>query len=78
LIYLLTRPFAWLFALLLFIVTLPWKFATGIRDHRARKNTKVAAQAVKQQAKEAKQAAKPDGAAPPAEKPAEPTGNPAV
>jgi len=58
LIYLITRPIAWLFALLLFIVTLPWKLVTALRDHRSRKNTKIAAQAVKAQAKEAKAAAK--------------------
>jgi hypothetical protein len=56
-IYLLTRPFAWVFALLVFIVTLPVRIVTSIRDHRARKNAKFAAKTLKTQAKEAKKAA---------------------
>jgi hypothetical protein len=55
-IYLLTRPFAWAFALLVFIVTLPARLVTSIRDHRDRKRTKYTAKTLKAQAKQAKKA----------------------
>jgi hypothetical protein len=58
LIYLLTRPFAWLFALVLLIVTLPMKLVMAVQNHRMRKNAKFAAKHAKSQIKEAKQARK--------------------
>ena len=54
-IFLITRPFVWLFKLLKAIVTAPVRMAHASRDRKARKNAKFAAQAVKDQAKAAKQ-----------------------
>ena len=48
-IYLLTRPIAWLFKVLMMVVKSPFKAVGAVRDHRMRKNVKVAAQAVRQQ-----------------------------
>jgi hypothetical protein len=48
-IYLLTRPIAWAFKLVMWIVTRPAAIVRSIRDHRMRKNVKVAAQAAKRQ-----------------------------
>ena len=48
-IYLLTRPIAWVFKLVMWIVTRPAALMRSIRDHRVRKDVKVAAQAAKRQ-----------------------------
>ena len=50
-IFLITRPFVWLAKLLKAIVTAPLKLFRGNRNRKTRKNAKVAAKAVKQQAK---------------------------
>jgi hypothetical protein len=54
-IFLITRPFVWLFKLLKSIVTAPFRMLRARRDRKARKDAKFAAQAVKDQAKAAKQ-----------------------
>jgi hypothetical protein len=53
-IFLITRPFVWLFKLLKSIVTAPFRMLRARRDRKARKDAKFAAQAVKDQAKAAK------------------------
>jgi hypothetical protein len=58
LLYLITRPFAWLLKLLTTIVKSPFKLMASIRDRRARKNAKFAAKAIRGQQKEAKAADK--------------------
>ena len=50
-IYLLTRPIAWLFKILTMIVKSPFRLVGAIRNHRMRKNVKVAAKAVREQKK---------------------------
>lgn len=50
-IYLLTRPIAWLFKILMMVVRSPYKLTLAIRNHRMRKNVKVAAKAVREQKK---------------------------
>jgi len=47
-IYLLTRPIAWLFKLLVTIVKSPAKAGIAVRDHRTRKRIKEAAKLAKQ------------------------------
>jgi len=51
-IFLITRPFVWLFKLLKAVVTAPFKAIRASRDRKARKNAKFAAKAVKDQAKQ--------------------------
>jgi hypothetical protein len=51
-IFLITRPFVWLFKFLKAIVTAPFKALRSRRDRKARKNAKFAAKAVKEQAKQ--------------------------
>jgi hypothetical protein len=46
-IYLISRPFTWLFKIVKGAVKAPFKAVVGVRDHRGRKNAKIAAQAVK-------------------------------
>ncbi len=52
-IYLLTRPIAWLFAILLIAVKSPFRLAGAVRNHRMRKNVKLAAHAAREQKKAA-------------------------
>ena len=52
-IYLLTRPFAWLFKGLLFVVMLPVRTFRAVRDHRERKRVKMLASDLKAQRKQA-------------------------
>lgn len=40
-IYLLTRPIAWLFAILMMVVKSPFKLVGAVRNHRLRKNVKT-------------------------------------
>ena len=51
-IFLITRPFVWLFKMLKAIVTAPFKALRRRRDRKARKDAKFAAKAVKEQAKQ--------------------------
>jgi hypothetical protein len=50
-IYLLTRPIAWLFKILMMVLRSPFTLVAAIRNHRMRKNVKVAARAVREQKK---------------------------
>ena len=52
-IYLLTRPIAWLFKILMAIVKAPYKLTLAMRNHRMRKNVKMAAQVARDQKKTA-------------------------
>lgn len=52
-LFLITRPFVYLFKLLKTIVKAPFKFVGAIRYHNTRKNAKLAARAIKQQNKAA-------------------------
>ncbi len=52
-IYLLTRPIAWLFKILTMIVKSPFRLVGAIRNHRMRKNVKLAAQVARDQKKAA-------------------------
>jgi hypothetical protein len=51
LIYLLTRPIAWVLAILVMVVKSPFKLAGAVRNHRMRKNAKLAAQVARGQNK---------------------------
>ena len=50
-IYLLTRPIAWLFKLVMTIVKAPYKMSLAARNRRMRKNVKLAAQVARDQKK---------------------------
>ena len=50
-IYLLTRPIAWVFSILVMVAKSPFKLVSAVRNHRMRKNAKMAAQVAREQRK---------------------------